>query len=320
MTYTQIQKVEEQLKSWAQAPSPTEMKKIQHTHEMIKSALNKYLPDEIRKSHGLNLELPEIYLQGSYANSTNIRYDSDVDIVVQLNSIFWYDISQLSGLEQLSYPIPPPPPLTYNYLDFKNDVFKALQITFGNSVKYKDKCIVVENNSTRATADVVPCFLLKNYKKYRSMFDQYSIEGIKFINTANWSEVVNYPKLHIRNCELKNTITDGSYKSLVRVFKNINSVLVEAKVLNDKTASSYYIENLLYNCSQGCFNGTFVNCMLEIFQFLFDSLNSGRISGFICANEQDSLFSNKTWNHIDAQVYILKTAEYFMSMIKRVQQ
>lgn len=37
-----------------------------------------------------------IYLQGSYANSTNIKEDSDVDIVVECNSIFLSDTSALS--------------------------------------------------------------------------------------------------------------------------------------------------------------------------------------------------------------------------------
>lgn len=51
MNYTQIQKAEEQLKSWAQSPSPTEMKKIQHTREMIESSLKRNFPiEEIKRN------------------------------------------------------------------------------------------------------------------------------------------------------------------------------------------------------------------------------------------------------------------------------
>jgi tRNA nucleotidyltransferase (CCA-adding enzyme) len=39
-----------------------------------------------------------IYLQGSYKNSTNIRGDSDVDVVVQLRASFGYDVSTLTLL------------------------------------------------------------------------------------------------------------------------------------------------------------------------------------------------------------------------------
>src|SRR4051812_1571226 len=37
----------------------------------------------------------EIYLQGSYRNDTNIYGDSDVDVVVQLDSSFQFDVSEL---------------------------------------------------------------------------------------------------------------------------------------------------------------------------------------------------------------------------------
>ena len=40
----------------------------------------------------------EIYLQGSYANHTNIRRESDVDIVLQYNGIFRYDDSRLDEI------------------------------------------------------------------------------------------------------------------------------------------------------------------------------------------------------------------------------
>jgi len=36
----------------------------------------------------------EVYLQGSYKNSTNIRGDSDVDVVVQLNSSFYSNLTE----------------------------------------------------------------------------------------------------------------------------------------------------------------------------------------------------------------------------------
>ena len=39
----------------------------------------------------------ESYLQGSYANATNIKHDSDVDIVLQYNGVFRYDDSTLSN-------------------------------------------------------------------------------------------------------------------------------------------------------------------------------------------------------------------------------
>lgn len=42
-----------------------------------------------------------IYLQGSYRNSTNIRGDSDVDVVVEFSSVFYSNKNELS-LQQLN--------------------------------------------------------------------------------------------------------------------------------------------------------------------------------------------------------------------------
>jgi hypothetical protein len=42
----------------------------------------------------------EIFLQGSYKNSTNIRADSDVDVVVQSNEVFYTDLSRMPPDQQ----------------------------------------------------------------------------------------------------------------------------------------------------------------------------------------------------------------------------
>lgn len=42
----------------------------------------------------------QAFLQGSYANATNIKRDSDVDIVLQYSEIFRYDDSNLSEISK----------------------------------------------------------------------------------------------------------------------------------------------------------------------------------------------------------------------------
>lgn len=318
MNHMQIQKAEEQLKLWAQAPSPTEMKKIQHTREMIENALKRNLPlEEIKRNYNLvSIEFPSVYLQGSYANSTNIRFDSDVDIVVQLNSLFWSDTSQLSGAEQLRYACSAIVNSSYFFHNFKDDIFRALQTTFGSAVEPSGKCIKVKDNTSRVTADVIPCYLYKIYKRYHSYLDEPDIEGVKFFDTNTWTEIINFPKLHIRNCEFMNLLTKGAYKSVVRIFKNIKSILVDEGILDDKIAPSYFIENLIYNCSYQCFQDSLVSSTIKVFQYLFDAMKSVRISGFKCANEQDSLFSDRTWNTVDAQTFLLKTAEFHINVLE----
>lgn len=305
---------EQQLNTWASAPSPTEMQKIRNTRAVIEDILKRKLPvNTIKQSNNLSVFDYEVYLQGSYANSTNVRYDSDVDIVVQLNSVFFSDKSQLSDAEktlhEASYPNS-----NYKFLQFKNDVFEALRSELTDrQVHFEDKCIGVDANTTRVEADVVPCLQYRLYKKFISYNNQSFVEGMKFFDTTTNKEVVNFPKIHLKNCESKNVDTGGKFKDLVRIYKNMRNNLVEKGVIGKDVAPSYFIENLLYNCSSPCFDGTYGNGMITSLQFIFDAIQTGRINGFICANEQDTLM--KTWNTNDLTTYINAIADYYLGNI-----
>ena len=305
---------ETQLQSWAKAPSETEMGKIRHTREMVEEVLKQYLPvEEIKKEFNLSTFKYVVYLQGSYANSTNIRYDSDVDIVVQLNSVFSYDASQLTQNERELHSLAYPDISLYTFDIFKKHVYEALVAGFGNNdVKYKRKCLKVRANTNRVDADVVPCFEHKLYKRFISYANQDYVPGIKFYNTDDNSLVINYPKIHLENCKSKNIDTDKKFKDAVRIFKHIKSKLIEENKLDSKEAPSYFIENILYNCSSLCFDGNYTNNMTKTLQFLFDAIKAGRISEFVCANEQDPLISKNTWNTIDAQKTVFGIANYFL--------
>jgi len=74
---------ESQLAIWSHQGAVTTAKA---THESIRNALDSY-----RWTDGVDFE---VYLQGSYKNNTNIRGDMDVDVVVQLNSSFYSNLSE----------------------------------------------------------------------------------------------------------------------------------------------------------------------------------------------------------------------------------
>ena len=100
---------ESQLETWANQGAITTAKA---TADSIKNALNSYGPE------GVDFE---VFLQGSYKNSTNIRGDSDVDVVAQLNSTFY---SNLSDEQKRILGITP---ASYGWSDFRADVLKALR-------------------------------------------------------------------------------------------------------------------------------------------------------------------------------------------------
>lgn len=307
---------EQQLQIWASAPSPTEMEKIRNTRTVIEDILKRKLPvDEIKRAHNLSNFGYEVYLQGSYANSTNVRFDSDVDIAVQLNAVFYSDKSQLTDDEKLLHELAYSSS-SYHFRQFKDAVFKALTDELGSGeVHWGDKCINVDKNTYRKDADVVPCIQYKLYKRFISYDNQHFVEGMKLFDTSNDQEIINFPKVHLKNCESKNIDTDGKFKDLVRIFKNMRNTLVDNNLLEEDIAPSYFIENLLYNCSSPCFDGNYGDCMIKTLQFLFDAIQRGRISGFICANEQDTLISPKTWNSTNLIVFISKIADYYLGKI-----
>src|SRR5690554_300024 len=113
---------ENQLETWAHQGAITTSKT---THEKVRDVIN--------SSTVLKAKSFEIYLQGSYKNSTNIRGDSDVDIVVQLNSTFYKDINNLSENEKQTYESQHSLPATYEWKDFKSDLITILEEYFGKS-------------------------------------------------------------------------------------------------------------------------------------------------------------------------------------------
>ncbi len=307
---------EDQLKIWSSAPSPTEMQRIKNTRSIIEDIIKRKLPiDQLKRSYGLSNFDYEVYLQGSYANSTNVRYDSDVDIVVQLNSVFAYDKSQLPELEKILYDTAYNNS-QYHFKQFKEDIYNALLSELTSSqVHFSDKCINVDKNTNRVDADVVPCFQYRLYKKFISYDNQTYVEGMRFFDTSNDKEIINFPKLHLKNCESKNVDTQGKFKDMVRIYKNMRNNLIEKKLLGEDIAPSYFIENLLYNCSSPCFDGSYGNCMIGTLQFILDAIQTGRISGFVCANEQDNLISLKTWNIENLSIFLNQIASYYLGQL-----
>src|SRR4051794_20372282 len=97
--------------SWGAAPGPTEQAKAENAERAVRKAID--------ASTKLSAKSIEVFTQGSYANRTNVREDSDVDVCVLYTGAFFPDYSLSEGLtnEALGYGTS-----TYLYPEFKNDV------------------------------------------------------------------------------------------------------------------------------------------------------------------------------------------------------
>lgn len=230
---------ESQLQVWSNQGA---MVSSQQTHESIRTALKLYSwPSEVTY---------DPYLQGSYKNSTNIRGDSDVDLVVELTSVYY---SNLTDEEKSQLKLTK---ASYTWDDFRNDVIVALTNYYGTS--YVDttgsKSIKVLPNNGRITADVVPAATYKHYEKMKLIAD-----GITFWTIPGSQQIYNFPKLHYDNGSDKNSYqqTNGWYKPSIRMFKNARTQILELYPNLSGKFPSYFVECLLWNVPITNFSGNF---------------------------------------------------------------
>ena len=229
---------EEQLARWAKAPSETEESKCQNAVGEVRSAIDARFGDAV-----------SVFLQGSYKNRTNVRLDSDVDIVVRHNDYYFPNIYGLSESDKQVFNASFVES-NYTFAQFKNDIQQTLINAFNyNEVERKKKCIFIKSDYERVDADVVPCFGLKRYKT----IDSVEVEGIAFLPDGEL-RIESFPKQHYDNGVKKNDSTRQVYKSLVRILKNIRNNMLDQKLITNELMPSFFLECLVWNVSDEHFN------------------------------------------------------------------
>lgn len=277
-----------QLETWSKQGSITQSAS---TYASVKSALES--PSSLYKDRSF-----EVFLQGSYGNDTNIYAESDVDVVIKLDSVFRGDIDSLSDADKQSYHNLPN--ATYDVKDFKNHVLIRLQTAFGKeNVAEGKKAIKIKSNQSRRSVDVV---VAHEYRRYHSWPHGYT-SGIVFL-TQSSHEIINYPKKHSENCTAKHQEANSNFKPMVRIFKNIRSKLVEDEKITKNTAPSYFIEGLLHNVPKDLFTGTYGDMVVNVLNWFNDMSDR---TNLVCANGQYYLLRDTNsvcWSPTDAEKFI----------------
>lgn len=236
------------------------------------------------------------YLQGSYPNYTNIRGNSDVDLVIESSSVFYSNLNE-DEKRQLNIGRG-----SYEYWDFRSEVLKALTSYYDASLvdASGQKSIKIRASGNRLAADVVPCI---TYKRYRNW--EVVAEGITFWTLGSNQQVINYPKLHLQNGSNKNGTTNNCYKPTVRMFKNARERILENNPLLEGNYPSYFVECLLYNVSDDRFGNSFTGTYCDVVNFLL-AQNSQNLAEFWCQNQQLLLFGDHStqWNITNAQDFV----------------
>ena len=242
-----------------------------------------------------------VFLQGSYGNNTNIFSESDVDIVIRLNSCFYHDLESLPENQKEAFKIAHNN-ASFGLLDFKKAVLAQLQQKYGNSVIPGSKAIKIKGNGNRRNADVLVTTEYRRYFKFLSTQDEKHISGICFYSSDK-TRIANYPQQHRTNCTAKHQAAIESFKPMVRIFKNLRTRLVEEKMIEEGLAPSYYLEGLLYNVPNEMFTKNYTNSFINCFNWL---LSADR-NKFVCANEQFYLLrenSHVTWQGTKCEKFL----------------
>lgn len=286
---------EETLDNWRKPPSDTEKAKLANAERMIKDALT-----ADPKLKNLNIE---VYGQGSYANDTNVRLNSDIDINVRLMTTIRVDIPTGKTYADYGYS-----DAAYDFPEFKNDVEKALKTYFGEAeIERKDKCIAVMGNTYRVQADVVPTL------KHITHFENGSMRIGAAFTGDNGVRHLNYAQQHIENGKIKNTATGRKYKRTVRIFKRIR-YRMESEGHHYPNITSFLLESLVYNVPNNVFNQnqSWQSCIKQSILFLYKSTeNEATFKDWSEVSECLYLFhSGRRWSVADVRNFLVAIWNY----------
>ena len=290
---------EDQLKSWCLPPSASEQEKAENAINMIKSA--------IYSDPTLKLWDIEIFVQGSYANNTNVKSSSDVDVCIMLKSVF--DTEYPPGLGRSDYGFVEG---TITYAEYKNAVLRALIAKFGQeNVRVGNKSIKIKSNTYHVEADAVVALMLKNYALINSRDPNRYIEGIRLFSSSG-DAVSNYPKDHISNGHSKNNATNYAYKKLVRIFKHIRNDMVSDGLINGDVITSFLVECLIWNVPNDVIMKytSWTGRLKGAIAYLHTAIQNGKHTEWSEVSEHLDLFKDRKWTDADAKRFLLKMWEY----------
>jgi predicted nucleotidyltransferase len=220
--------------SWGAAPGTTEQTKCDNAERAVRKA--------ICASEKLSSKSIDVFTQGSYANRTNVRQDSDVDICVMYKDAFFPDYSMSEGLNDAALGYSDG---TYPYAEFKNDVEDALVSYFGeDSVTRGNKAFDVHANTYRIDADVVPAFEHRRF--HGTPQSNWFYSGTE-LHPDDGGSITNWPRQNYDNGVEKNEATGRRFKAVVRILKRLRNEMADEGYDAAEPIPSYLIECLVWN-------------------------------------------------------------------------
>lgn len=290
---------EHTLQSWTAPLSQREEQRAENTIRMIKSAID--AKSEL-KTMGI-----EVFIQGSFANNTNVRSESDVDVCVMLKDTFHCEYPE--GVRDENYGFTSS---SFTFQQYRELVKKALQDKFRSEYVHDgNKSLKINENTYHVQADVVPAFQLRNYYYNKSKSADNYVEGTWFVSKSGL-HIANYPKVHIKNGTEKNNRTGYKYKKLVRIMKHIKNEMVDDGKANAAKITSFLVECLVWNVPDATITGysTWNETVRQAIYYLYNEIRGDRHKEWGEVSEMLYLFRKRKWTDLDVKQWLYDAWNY----------
>lgn len=144
---------EDTFKTWCSPASKSEEQRISQAIRMAKNAIRSF--DKLKDKD------IDIFVQGSYANNTNVKKESDVDVCVMLKNTFSFYSKYPEGKTDADYGFVQG---TNDFKTYRKNSIQAANNKYGEeNVKPSNKSIKIRENGGRVESDLVPSFQHRNY-------------------------------------------------------------------------------------------------------------------------------------------------------------
>lgn len=289
---------EDKLREMAKPASDSEELRMDNATRLVKDAL---LNNGVVYSWQY-----EVFAQGSYANNTNIRNNSDIDINVCYTNAFYYDLPFGKTKEDYGFS----GEVKYSFQQFKNDIESILVSRFGrDQVIRKNKCLHINGNTYRTEVDVVPTWL---YRRYSGPNKTDYVVGVELFSDKG-EPIINFPKQHLRNGIDHNLATRERYKKLVRIVKRIHLDMEESGYYVNNHITSFLLESMVYLLPKSVYSIPFDlyywNDILKkaiIIWYNATNLESEEWKKWVEVSELLPLLSGHKWSRSDVNEFCLK--------------
>lgn len=283
-------------------------KTMKADYEFIEKILRQAVANAAQATPYFQAEDVLIYLQGSYASKTNTKFQSKLEVVVEVQKTQDFNYATMQSADFIMH--------DNFYVEFNHyfDVKRFKECLVAEIQKLINQKVVVGAVNLLIPAfgelqhaiDIFPCF---KYKYFDA--DGGSVRG-KLVYDKNLDEnYLIFTNLHAANGELKDEMTDGYFKKMVRFFKTLVAISLRED-RNIHNTRGYYVECLLYNVPNEMYyadDGKLTSVFLKIINWL----NFADLDNFICQNQIWSLWglADGFWNKSAARQFINDIIEFY---------